>query len=645
MGIFGHTTHIRAEKISDFTINMAKYGEVVPEILGTTRIGGNVIYYDDFTAHEHNETQGGKGGNKTVSTTYTYTVAIIIALCEGEIQGIGRVWRGQDIYDYPNEAIELTLFSGTGNQEPWGYTTAKHPEKALAYKNLAYMAGVVDMGDSASLPTFNFEVKGKLLSTGDGIDVNPADYIRYVLDKIGLEDIEIVGLDNFRTYCKEADILISSPGDSTEVKQAREIINEIMNLTNAFMFWSDNQFKIAVLEDREIGEWKPNKEIRYFLGVDDFIPQSGGALVTYQRKDSSEIYNLYPVEYLDRENGYETQSISYALSEDIADFGLRQAPSTEAHYLYTKKRAVALAERMARQAKMRRNKYTFKLDWSFSCLEVGDIVVLTDINCGLNNQPAAIDSVTENNNGSFTFTAYAMPEGKYTYKNETVDLGKNSVLPKFTVTNRERTGIDYNVDGGNTTAIIIQAPKELVTSAQEYECWIGGKGGENWGGFSVYLSDTGTQFSYMGKQESFARFGTLANSVAAGDSTIIVKSNGSFVSGTAEDASYGNTLCYLGGECFSYETATLLENGNWKFEKCVRGQKGTMAKAHNAGEVFARLDNNFFKIPYGSEHIGRTYTVKLPSFNIFGRANQDISEVNEFTYTPTSYLPAGGEEI
>lgn len=118
------------------------------------------LYITMILRHEHNETQGGKGGNKTVSTTYTYTVAIIIALCEGEIQGIGRVWRGQDIYDYPNEAIELTLFSGTGNQEPWGYTTAKHPEKALAYKNLAYMAGVVDMGDSASLPTFNFEVKG-----------------------------------------------------------------------------------------------------------------------------------------------------------------------------------------------------------------------------------------------------------------------------------------------------------------------------------------------------------------------------------------------------------------------------------------------------------------------------------------------------
>ena len=58
------------------------------EILGTTRISGNVIYYDDFTAHEHAETvETGKGGGGSTNTniTYTYSVAIIIGLCEGPI--------------------------------------------------------------------------------------------------------------------------------------------------------------------------------------------------------------------------------------------------------------------------------------------------------------------------------------------------------------------------------------------------------------------------------------------------------------------------------------------------------------------------------------------------------------------------------
>lgn len=58
MSLFkGKTTVNRADKISDFTVATAEYGSAVPEILGTTRTGGNVIYYDDFTAHEHKETQ------------------------------------------------------------------------------------------------------------------------------------------------------------------------------------------------------------------------------------------------------------------------------------------------------------------------------------------------------------------------------------------------------------------------------------------------------------------------------------------------------------------------------------------------------------------------------------------------------------
>ena len=250
MGLFrGHTTTTRANKISEFTVVTAEYGAAVPEIIGTTRVSGNVIYYDDFTAHEHRETQRtGKGGHsKSVSITYTYTVAVILGLCEGEISGLGRVWVGKDQYMYPNDAIQMTLFKGQANQQPWAYVSGKHPDKALPYTGLAYMAGVIDLGDSGSMPNYNFEVKGKLLSSGDGVDANPADYIRYVLNKVGLSKTEIIGLDNYRSYCKHADLLISTPMDQTSAKTARDIINEIATLTNAYMFWSNDKFKIVAM--------------------------------------------------------------------------------------------------------------------------------------------------------------------------------------------------------------------------------------------------------------------------------------------------------------------------------------------------------------------------------------------------------------
>ncbi len=628
MGFFkGHTTTIRANKIADFTVSTAEYGSAVPEILGTTRISGNVIYYDDFTAHEHRETQrSGKGGHssKTVTISYTYTVAVILGLCEGPIQGLKRVWIGKDIYTYPNDTIQLTLFAGETNQKPWAYTLGKHPDKALSYSGLAYMAGVIDLGDSGSMPNYNFEVVGKMTDTGDGIDVNPADYMRYILDKVGLSDVEIVGLDNYRQYCKAADMLISTPPDETSAKSAREIINEIATLTNAYVFWSNDTFKIVPLDDRDYTGWKPNRTILYDLSADDFIPQSGGALVTYQRKDSSEVYNQYPVEFINRENGYEKESVSYAVTQDIADYGLRQANTTQAHYLYTKERAVKLAEQLARKGKYERNKYTFKLDWSFCRLEVGDLVTLTDENCGLNKQVVMIDSVTEGTDGLLTFTAVSRPEGTYT-------------AAKYDVHETDRPYINYNKQAPNTDKpVILQPPADLTTNG--LEVWIGARGtGDNWGGCDVYVSDDNAHYRHAGTITSSARIGTLAKAIDAAVDTIEVTANGTFLSGSEQDAKRGNTLCWLDGECFSYQTADLLPGGNYQLTGCMRGQYNTTAESHAAGCNFARLDSTLLKIPFRKEDVGKQVWLKFVSFNIFGSGYQSLADVQAYEYVLLPY--------
>ena len=143
-----------------------------------------------------------RGGGKQTNITYTYSVATIIGLCEGQIAGINRIWKDKEVYNYPAEEVGLSLFDGASTQSPWSYVAQHHPDKSLPYNGLAYMAGVIDLGDSAAMPTYNFEVKGKLLSTGDGVDVNPADYIRALLDRVGLSDVNIENLDEYRKYCK-----------------------------------------------------------------------------------------------------------------------------------------------------------------------------------------------------------------------------------------------------------------------------------------------------------------------------------------------------------------------------------------------------------------------------------------------------------
>ena len=625
----GRTTTTRANKISEFTVNTAEYGAVVPEIIGTVRTAGNVIYYDDFTAHEHREThKAGKGGrSKQVSITYTYTVAVILGLCEGPISGIGKVWIGKNVHNYPADDIQLTLFDGKENQQPWAYTQGKHPDKALPYSGLAYMAGVIDLGDSGSMPSYNFEVKGRLLETGDGIDVNPADYIRYVLDKIGKKDMQIIGLDNYRKYCKEADLLISSPPDE-DAKAAREVVNEIAKLTNAYVFWSNDKLKIVPLADRPVGSWAPDKTGITDLTADDFLPQSGGALVTYKRKDSSAIYNQFPVEFINRANGYEKESVSYEFTEDIKNYGVRAASVTNAHYIYTKERAVKIAEQLARNNKYERTQYTFKLDWSLCRLEVGDLVRLTDENSGIFEQVAVINGITEGTDGCLTVTAISRAPGDYP-------------AAKYNVHANDRPYIDYNKTAPDTVPVIFQPPADLT--ADGLELWIAAKGkADGWGGCTVYVSDDNTNYRTVGQIAGSARCGKLMQPLSPipnhpSGNQVLVTCNDQLLSGTPQDAERKNTLCWTDGECMSYVNANLQSNGAWLLSGLYRGQCNTAVRMHAKDTDFVRLDNSVFKVPFTKDDIGKKIYLKFCSYNIFGAGNQDLSEVRAYEYTLTPY--------
>lgn len=619
----GRNTTNRADMISDFMINTASYGEVVPEVLGTTRLSGNIIYYDDFTPHEHKTTTrtGKGGGSKHTEITYTYTVACAIGLCEGPIQGIGKVWRDKEIYDYPNEKIELTAYKGDYGQAPWPYVISKHPEKALPYSGLAYMAGVVDLGERGSLPQYNFEIKGKLLETGDGVDVNPADYIVHVLKSIGIDDVNIDGLEHYREYCKAADILISTPPDSRSSK-AQTVINDIAEITNSLVFWSTDRLKIVPLADKPIGTWSPYNQIQYNLNADDLIPASDGQLVVYKRKDSSESYNQATVEFINRANGYEKETVAFEIVADVQKNGLKPAPKKSAHYLYTKARAQYYAEQLAMKRLYAKNQYTFRLDWAFCRLEPGDLVTLTDELCGLNKQIVVITSVSEAADGQLEITAEGKPPGTY-------------APAKYNVHENERPFIDYNQAAPSVNDVAIF---QTVGDVGGNQIFVGVNAPSGWGGCSVWVSDNGENYRRIGSITQQARMGKLKYGFAQnGNFCNVIINQGVLKSGTHVDAERANTLCWINGEALSYETVETHPDNWYTLRGLVRGQYGTNAINHGANERFVRVDEALFHYPYRKEDINKTVYLKFTSLNVFGSNEQGLDEVREYQYKIVPY--------
>ena len=619
----GKSTTSRADMIADFQINTASYGEVVPEILGTTRVSGNIIDYDDFTAHEHKSTTrtGKGGGSKHTNITYTYSVAAAIALCEGPIAGIGKVWRDKEIYDYPNEKIELTLFNGDVAQAPWPYMLSKHPDKALPYSGLAYMAGVVDLGERGSLPQYNFEVFGKLRDTGDGTDVNPADYIEHVLQAVGA-DVQIEGIENFRAYCKAADILISTPPAQKSAK-AQQIINDIAEITNSLVFWSTDRLKIVPLADKPIGTWTPANQIQYDLTADDFIAGTDGQLILYKRKDTSEAYNEATVEFINRANSYEKETVSFEVVADVQRNGLKPASKKSAHYLYTKARAQYYAEQLAMKRLYAKTQYTFRLDWAFCTLEVGDLVTLTDEACQLNKQIVVITAVNEAADGQLEFTAEGKPAGTY-------------APARYDVHENDRPFIDYNQEAPSVNDVAIF---QTVGDIGGNNVFIGVNAPAGWGGCSVWLSDNNQNYSRIGSITQQARMGRtrLAFNETA-NACDVTLNQGMLKGGTHIDAERANTLCWVNGEALSYEGANMAPNNQFSLTGLVRGQYGTNAISHNAGERFIRVDEALFRYPYRKEDIGKTIYLKFTSSNIFGTNEQELDEVQAYQYTLTPYF-------
>jgi len=618
----GRNTTNRADMIADFQINTASYGEVVPEILGTTRVSGNIIDYEDFTAHEHKSTTrtGKGGGSKHTEITYTYTVAAAIGLCEGPIKGIGKVWRDKEVYQYPNEKIELTLFKGDYGQTPWPYMLSKHPDKALPYSGLAYMAGVVDLGDRGSLPQYNFEIQGKLLETGDGVDVNPADYIVHVLQSVGA-DVVIDGIDNFRAYCKASDILISTPPNQKSAK-AQQVINDIAEITNSLVFWSTDRLKIVPLADKPIGDWTPANQIQYDLTADDFIAGSDGQLILYKRKDSSEAYNEATVEFINRANSYEKETVSFEVVADVQRNGLKPASKKTAHYLYTKARAQYYAEQLAMKRLYAKTQYTFRLDWAFCALEVGDLVTLTDKSCQLDHQIVVITSVNEAADGQLELTAEGKPAGTY-------------APAKYNVHENERPFVDYNQEAPSVNDVAIF---QTVGDVGGNQIFVGVNAPSGWGGCSVWLSDNNQTYQRIGNISQQARMGRTKYGFAQnGNFCNVTINQGVLKSGTHIDAERGNTLCWVNGEALSYENVEVHPNNWFTLRGLVRGQYGTNAINHNADERFVRVDEALFRYPYRKEDIGKTIYLKFTSMNLFGSNEQGLDEVQSYQYTIVPY--------
>lgn len=163
---------VEAGRTDRFRLSTAGEGAPIAQAYGRVRVGAHVIWATEFT--EKVRSQGG-GGGKGVPTQpsvkqYSYTVSLALALCEGEIASVGRVWA--DGAEIPISDLNMRVYRGTMDQMPDPKIEAVEGIGAVpAYRGTAYVV-IEDLQLSQfgnRVPQFSFEVVRPDLADTDGV--------------------------------------------------------------------------------------------------------------------------------------------------------------------------------------------------------------------------------------------------------------------------------------------------------------------------------------------------------------------------------------------------------------------------------------------------------------------------------------------
>jgi hypothetical protein len=145
-------------RLDGFSVQTSTEGAFVPIVYGRMRLAGQVIWLGPVTETARTRsTGGGKGGPEI--TEYEYAASFAVALCEGPVSGVGRIWANGELLAH--DAAVMRLHTGASDQASDPLIEAVEGE-APAYRGLAYLVFEDFPLDAygARLPNLSFEVLG-----------------------------------------------------------------------------------------------------------------------------------------------------------------------------------------------------------------------------------------------------------------------------------------------------------------------------------------------------------------------------------------------------------------------------------------------------------------------------------------------------
>ncbi|TRW96877.1 host specificity protein [Paracoccus sp. M683] len=132
----GGSKAVETGRIDRLRLQTAGEGMPIPRLWGQMRLPGHVIWASPL--EEIRQSQGaGKGAPKPQVTEISYQLSVALALSEGRVLGVGRIWAdGEEI---AAEDLNMRVYRGSETQLPDPAIAAHEGEDAPAYRGIAYV--------------------------------------------------------------------------------------------------------------------------------------------------------------------------------------------------------------------------------------------------------------------------------------------------------------------------------------------------------------------------------------------------------------------------------------------------------------------------------------------------------------------------
>jgi hypothetical protein len=501
-----NTQASQAPAAAGITIQSSAYGTAITVCYGTNRLAPQLIWYGDFIAIPVVSVQGGGGkgggGSPQTSTSYSYFAALAFALCDGPIIGIGRVYADKSVFTLSSLGFES--FLGAYPQSPWSYLVGAHPDQALGYNGVAYVAASsYSLGSSAQLPNHNFEVSAAFSASVPGaVDADPSLIVNDILTNptrgMQFPAGHIGDRTTFQNYVL-AENLLMSPVYASQTPCA-SIIDSLLLAANTDCIWSEGLLKFVPRGDTTVtGNGKvytPPIAPVYDLNDDDFMPSSGAGddPVTIARRRSADVINWIQAECFDRSKNYNPTIVEAKNQAAIDTLGPVQLPSQDAH-MFADPAIAGHSVQLQLQRQAIQNTYQCILDARYLLLEPTDWVSLTRPGQGLDRQSVKIIDIKENDDDTYTVIAEDYPVG----------VGAAALYPRSQGSGYSN---DFNVAPGNCQAPLIFEPTDQVAGGRGLEVWLATAGGPDWGGCQVWVStESQENYKLAGRMAGPSRYG------------------------------------------------------------------------------------------------------------------------------------------